>query len=254
MERGLSFIEFNYMLLQSYDFLVLYQKYGCKLQMGGDDQWSNILYGVDLVRRVAGGEAYGITLPLLTTSSGKKMGKTEAGTVWLDAQKTSPYDFYQFWRNTDDRDVERFLALYTFLPMDEVRRLGRLQDRAINEAKEVLAYEVTKLIHGREAAQQAQQAARALFGGGGVDRAAPGLELSQSELASGINIMDLLLQAGLAPSKSEARRLITQGGVTLNDHKVTDFHQVVGLDDVGEGKLTLKKGKKQFVIIKIRER
>jgi tyrosyl-tRNA synthetase len=252
MERGLSFIEFNYMLLQSYDFLVLYQKYGCKLQMGGDDQWSNILYGADLVRRVEGGEAYGITFPLLTTSSGKKMGKTEAGAVWLDPQKTSPYDFYQYWRNTDDRDVERFLALYTFLPMEEVRRLGRLQDRAINEAKSVLAFEVTKLIHGQTAAEQAQQAAQALFGGGATAQAAPELELPRPELEEGINIIALMLQAGLAPSKSEARRLITQGGVTLNDQKVTDLNQVIGVADASEGKLTLKRGKKQFVIVKIR--
>jgi tyrosyl-tRNA synthetase len=252
MERGLSFIEFNYMLLQSYDFLVLYQKYGCKLQMGGDDQWSNILYGADLVRRVEGGEAYGITFPLLTTSSGKKMGKTEAGAVWLDPQKTSPYDFYQYWRNTDDRDVERFLALYTFLPMEEVRRLGRLQDRAINEAKSVLAFEVTKLIHGQTAAEQAQQAAQALFGGGVTAQAAPELELPRPELEEGINIIALMLQAGLAPSKSEARRLITQGGVTLNDQKVTDLNQVIGVADASEGKLTLKRGKKQFVIVKIR--
>jgi tyrosyl-tRNA synthetase len=251
MERGLSFIEFNYMLLQSYDFLVLYQKYGCKLQMGGDDQWSNILCGADLVRRIEGGEAYGITFPLLTTSSGKKMGKTEAGAVWLDPQKTSPYDFYQYWRNTDDRDVERFLALYTFLPMDEVRRLGRLQDREINEAKAVLAYEVTKLIHGQAAAEQAQQAAQALFGGGGADRAVPGFELSQSVLAAGVGIVELLLQTGLAPSKSEARRLIGQGGVTMNDQKVTDFNQTVGTADVSEGKITLKKGKKQYQIIKV---
>jgi tyrosyl-tRNA synthetase len=252
LERGLSFIEFNYMLLQSYDFLVLYQKYGCKLQMGGDDQWSNILHGVDLVRRVAEGEAFGITLPLLTTSSGVKMGKTAAGAVWLDPQKTSPYDFYQYWRNTDDRDVQRFLALYTFLPMEEVRRLGQLPDREINEAKAVLAYEVTKLIHGQAAAEQAQQAAQALFGGAGVATAAPGLELSRSELARGINIVDLLARAGLAPSKSEARRLITQGGVSINDRKVTDYHQVVGKDEVGAGELLLKKGKKQFVVIKIK--
>jgi tyrosyl-tRNA synthetase len=251
MERGLSFIEFNYMLLQSYDFLVLYQKYGCKLEMGGDDQWSNILYGADLVRRVEGGEAFGITFPLLTTSSGRKMGKTEAGAVWLDPQKTSPYDFYQYWRNTDDRDVERFLALYTFLPMDEVRRLGQLQDREINEAKAVLAYEVTKLIHGQTAADQAQQAAQVLFGGGGADNVVTGLELPKAQLASGINIMDLVLRAGLAPSKSEARRLITQGGVTLNDQKVADLNQVVGIADISEEKLTLKKGKKQFQIIKV---
>lgn len=251
MERGLSFIEFNYMLLQSYDFLVLYQKYGCKLQMGGDDQWSNILYGADLVRRVEGGEAFGITFPLLTTSSGRKMGKTEAGAVWLDPAKTTPYEFYQYWRNTDDRDVERFLALYTFLPMAEVRRLGRLQDREINEAKAVLAYEVTKLIHGADAAEQAQQAAQALFGGAMDEAAVPALELSRSELETGIAIVDLVVKANLAPSKSEARRLVSQGGITLNDQKVADFSRMIGMADIVAGKLSLKKGKKQFQVFKI---
>lgn len=253
MERGLSFIEFNYMLLQSYDFLVLYQKYGCKLQMGGDDQWSNILAGADLIRRVEGAEAYGITFPLLTTSSGRKMGKTEAGAVWLDPKKTSPYDFYQYWRNTDDRDVERFLALYTFLPMDEVRRLGRLQDREINEAKAILAYEVTKLVHGAEAADQAQQAAQALFSGARDESSVPLIELAAAELSAGINIVDLVVKAELAPSKSEARRLVTQGGITLNDVKITDFGKIVGMSDLVEGKLTLKKGKKQFQIFKVVE-
>ncbi|HYH01791.1 MAG TPA: tyrosine--tRNA ligase [Bacillota bacterium] len=251
MERGLSFIEFNYMLLQSYDFLVLYQKYGCKVQMGGDDQWSNILAGADLVRRVEGGEAYGITFPLLTTSSGRKMGKTEAGAVWLDPQKTSPYDFYQYWRNSDDRDVERFLALYTFLPMDEVRRLGRLQDREINEAKAVLAYEVTKMIHGAEAADQAQQAAQALFSGARDESSVPVIELAASDLTDGISIVDLVVKANLAPSKSEARRLVSQGGITLNDIKVSDFGKVVGMNDLIESKLTLKKGKKQFQVFKV---
>jgi tyrosyl-tRNA synthetase len=251
LERGLSFIEFNYMLLQSYDFLVLYQKYGCKLQMGGDDQWSNILYGVDLVRRVEGGEAFGITLPLLTTSSGVKMGKTAAGAVWLDPEKTSPYEFYQYWRNTDDRDVQRFLALYTFLPMEEVRRLGGLRDRAINEAKKVLAFEVTQLIHGTEAAQKACQAAEALFGGADNEDAVPALDLSQAELEAGINLIDLVVTAELAPSKSEARRLITQGGIGVNEQKITDIHHVVGPSDAINGKLTVKKGKKQFRIFKI---
>jgi tyrosyl-tRNA synthetase len=251
MERGLSFIEFNYMLLQSYDFLVLHQQYGCKLEMGGDDQWSNILGGADLVRRVAGDEVYGITFPLLTTSSGKKMGKTEAGAVWLDPEKTSPYDFYQFWRNTDDRDVERFLALYTFLPLDEVRRLGNLQDRDINEAKKVLAFEVTQLIHGTEAAQKARQAAETLFGGGGDVDSVPGLDLCQAELEAGINIIDLVVKAGLAPSKSEARRLIIQGGIGVNDQKITDINRHIGPSDEVDGKLTVKKGKKQFQIFKI---
>ncbi|HOP74905.1 MAG TPA: tyrosine--tRNA ligase [Bacillota bacterium] len=246
MERGLTFIEFNYMLLQSYDFLMLYRKYGCKLQMGGDDQWSNILSGADLIRRLERGEAYGITFPLLTTSSGKKMGKTEAGAVWLDAQKTSPYDFYQYWRNTDDRDVERFLALYTFLPMDEVRRLGSLKDREINEAKKVLAYEVTRLTHGEEAAKEAQKAAEALFGNAGDESAVPAIPLDRNAVVSGLPIADLLVVAKLAPSKSEARRLIAQGGITLNDQKVTDTNQTVTMDDFPGDEALIKKGKKQF--------
>jgi tyrosyl-tRNA synthetase len=251
MEKGLSFIEFNYMLLQSYDFLMLYRNYGCKLQMGGDDQWSNILYGADLIRRMEGGEAFGITFPLLTTSTGRKMGKTEAGAVWLDPEKTSPYDFYQYWRNTDDRDVRRFLALYTFLPMEEVRRLGGLQDREINEAKKVLAFEVTQLIHGTEAAEKARQAAESLFGGLGDEDSVPALDLPRAELEAGLNILDLMVKAALAPSKSEARRLIIQGGVAVNDQKVADIHQILGLSDAVDGKITVKKGKKQFQVFKI---
>ncbi|HEY8462586.1 MAG TPA: tyrosine--tRNA ligase [Bacillota bacterium] len=251
MERGLSFIEFNYMLLQSYDFLVLHQKYGCKLQMGGDDQWSNILSGADLIRRVAGAEAYGITFPLLTTSSGRKMGKTEAGAVWLDPEKTSPFEFYQYWRNVDDRDVQRFLALYTFLPMEEVRRLGRLQDREINKAKGVLAYEVTKLIHGAAAADRAQQAAQSLFGEATDETAVPFIELFKPELEAGIPIIDLIMKAGLAPSKSEARRLVNQGGITLNGQRVMDLNRTIGPADAVNGKITLKKGKKQFQVFKV---
>lgn len=249
MEKGLTFIEFNYMLLQSYDFLMLYRKYGCKLQMGGDDQWSNILAGADLVRRLEHGEAYGITFPLLTTSSGKKMGKTEAGAVWLDPDKTSPYDFYQYWRNCDDRDVERFLALYTFLPMDEVRRLGSLKDREINEAKKVLAFEVTKLTHGEEEAIKAQKAAEALFGEAGDESAIPAIDLQKNQLEKGLTIIDLVVMANLAASKSEARRLITQGGISLNDQKVTDINRSVVVADFPGNKAMLKKGKKQFQVI-----
>ncbi len=251
MEKGLSFIEFNYMLLQSYDFLVLNRRYGCKLQMGGDDQWSNILSGADLIRRLEGKEAYGITFPLLTTSTGRKMGKTEAGAVWLDPAKTSPYEFYQYWRNTDDRDVQRFLALYTFLPMDEVRRLGGLQDQAINEAKRVLAFEATKLAHGEAEAIKAEAAAAALFGGGGNEQAVPAVELSQAQLAQGMTILDLLVQAKLAESKSDARRLVTQGGIVLNDEKVNDLGRAIGVSDFRDGKLLVKKGKKQFQTVKL---
>ncbi len=251
MEKGLSFIEFNYMLLQSYDFLVLFRKYGCKLQMGGDDQWSNILYGADLIRRLEGKEAYGITFPLLTTSSGKKMGKTEAGAVWLDPAKTSPFEFYQYWRNTEDQDVERFLKLYTFLPMDEVRRLGALKDREINDAKKVLAFEVTKLAHGEEEARKAEASASAFFGGGGNQDDMPTFDLDETELAKGITIVDLVVMAGLADSKSEARRLVTQGGITLGDEKVTEFNRVVCVSDFNDRKLLVKKGKKQFQVIKL---
>lgn len=246
MEKGLTFIEFNYMLLQSYDFLMLYRKYGCKLQMGGDDQWSNILSGADLIRRLERGEAYGITFPLLTTSSGKKMGKTEAGAVWLDPEKTSPYDFYQYWRNTDDRDVERFLALYTFLPMDEVRRLGALKDREINEAKKVLAYEVTRLTHGEAAAEEAKKAAEALFGEVGDGSSVPAVALDRNTVLSGLTMADLLVAAKLAVSKSEARRLIIQGGITLNDQRVADFNQMVTVEDFPANQALIKKGKKQF--------
>lgn len=251
MEKGLSFIEFNYMLLQSYDFLVLHRKYGCKLQMGGDDQWSNILYGADLIRRLENGEAFGMTFPLLTTSSGRKMGKTESGAVWLDPEKTVPYDFYQYWRNTEDQDVERFLALYTFLPMDEVRRLGSLKDKEINEAKKVLAFEVTRLVHGETEAFKAQEATMALFNGSGNEQAIPSMELSREEIQKGLTITDLLFLTQLVPSKSEARRLIGQGGIVFNDQKITDFNQVIHLNDFPNDKAILRKGKKQFQGIRL---
>lgn len=251
MERGLSFIEFNYMLLQSYDFLTLFRRYGCKLQMGGDDQWSNILAGADLIRRLEGQEAYGITFPLLTTASGKKMGKTEAGAVWLDPEKTSPYEFYQYWRNTEDQDVERFLRLYTFLPMDEIRRLGTLKGQEINEAKKVLAYEVTKLVHSEAEARKAAATAAAFFGGAGNPDDMPAIELPQTELAKGLTIVDLVVLAGLADSKSEARRLVSQGGISLGDERVNEFNRVISVSDFNEGRILLKKGKKQFQVIKL---
>lgn len=251
MEKGLSFIEFNYMLLQSYDFLTLFRKYGCKLQMGGDDQWSNILAGADLIRRLEGQEAYGITFPLLTTASGKKMGKTEAGAVWLDPEKTSPYEFYQYWRNTEDQDVERFLKLYTFLPMDEIRRLGALKDQEINEAKKVLAFEMTKLVHGEAEAHKAATTAAAFFSGAGNQDDMPAIELPQTELAKGLTIVDLVVMAGLADSKSEARRLVTQGGISLGDERVNEFNRLISVSDFNEGKVLLKKGKKQFQVIKL---
>ncbi len=251
MEKGLSFIEFNYMLLQSYDFLVLFREYGCKLQMGGDDQWSNILYGADLIRRLEGKEAYGITFPLLTTSSGKKMGKTEAGAVWLDPQKTSPYEYYQYWRNTEDQDVERFLALYTFLPMDEVRRLGTLKGQEINEAKKILAYEVTRLTHGEAEAKKAMDAAAAFFGGSGNEQAMPSIDLSKVDLATGLSIVELLKRANLAASNSDAKRLITQGGISLYDQRITDINHIVRLTDVKDDKIILRKGKKDYQVLKL---
>ncbi|HOO12198.1 MAG TPA: tyrosine--tRNA ligase, partial [Bacillota bacterium] len=200
LETGLTFLEFNYMIMQSYDFLQLYKKYNCKMQMGGSDQWSNILGGVELIRKVEGASAYGLTFTLLTTSEGKKMGKTEAGAIWLDPEKTPPYDFYQYWRNVDDRDVEKCLALLTFLPMEEVRRLGSLEGSKINEAKEVLAFELTKTVHGEEEALKAQATARALFSSGSDLEAAPTTEISRAEMQQGIDILDLLMKTGLTAS------------------------------------------------------
>jgi tyrosyl-tRNA synthetase len=251
LEKGLTFLEFNYMIMQSYDFLELYRRYNCKLQMGGSDQWSNIIGGVELVRRIEGGSAYGLTFKLLTTSEGKKMGKTEAGAVWLDPEKTSPYDFYQYWRNVDDKDVEKCLALLTFLPMEEVKCLGALEGSEINKAKEVLAYEVTKLVHGETEALNAQKAAQALFGVGKEEGSIPTTEMEGSRFEEGIEILTLLQEAGLIPSKSEGRRLIQQGGITLADNKVDDFNLVVTKEHFTDGKLMIRKGKKVYHLIKL---
>ncbi len=250
-DKGLTFLEFNYMLMQSYDFLELYRKYGCRLQLGGDDQWSNIISGTDLVRRVEGVDTYGMTFTLLTTSEGKKMGKTESGALWLDGSKTSPYEFYQYWRNVDDADVEKCLALLTFLPMDEVRRLGSLPGERINEAKKVLAFELTKMVHGDEEAEKAQKTAESLFGGSGDSEHIPTTEVPKEQLDKGINIIDLLVMTGLAPSKGEGRRLITQGGVLVEDTKVESIDLVIGTADLKDGKLIIKKGKKTYHRIKI---
>lgn len=250
MEKGLTFLEFNYMLMQSYDFLVLNKKYNCEIELGGDDQWSNILGGLELIRKRESKSVYGMTFTLLTTSEGKKMGKTEGGAVWLDPQKTSPYEFYQYWRNVGDNDVEKCLALLTFLPMDEVRRLGALKDAQINEAKAVLAYEVTKIVHGEEEAKKAREAAEAIFGGKGKSDNIPTIDIKASELEAGIKITDLLVLAGLTPSKSEARRAVQQGGVSLNENKVTSFDYVVENKDLVDGHMMLQKGKKNFVRIK----
>ncbi len=241
MERGLTFFELGYMLMQSYDFLHLYNTYGCKLQMGGNDQWSNILGGVDLIRRIGHSDSYGLTFKLLTTKEGKKMGKTEKGALWLDANKTSPYEFYQYWRNIDDADVKKVLSLLTFLPMEEVNRLSSLKDEQINEAKKVAAFEVTKLIHGEEEAKKAEEAAKALFEGQGSLENMP-----TSKVDANISILDAIITAGMAPSKGQARTLINQGGITLNDEKISDVNYVLSDEDFKEGYAILRKGKKVY--------
>lgn len=246
METGLSFLEFNYQLLQAYDFLVLFQRYGCLLQMGGDDQWGNMVAGVDLIRRMAQGEAFAMTFPLLTTASGQKMGKTAAGAIWLDAAQTSPYAFYQFWINVDDRDVARFLNYYTLLPLEETTRLAALQGADIRTAKEVLAFEVTALTHGNEAARQAQAAARAMFGGAGEAEGAPETMIARARLEQGVAIVDLLVETGLAASKGAARRLIEQGGASLNGARLHSSETVVTGADFQDGVVLLRAGKKRY--------
>ncbi len=247
MEKGLSFLEFNYMIMQSYDFYALYQKYGCNMQFGGDDQWSNMLGGTELIRRKLGKDAYAMTINLLLNSEGKKMGKTQSGAVWLDAEKTSPYDFYQYWRNVDDADVIKCLKMLTFLPLDEIDELAKLQGSELNKAKEILAHELTELIHGKEEADKAQEAARALFGKGQNTDNMPSTELTSDDLTDGeIGILDLLSKCGLIPSKKEGRRLIEQGGITLNDEKVNDVYKKLTSADFTDGFAVIKKGKKVF--------
>ena len=244
MEKGLTFLEFNYMIMQSYDFLELHRRYGLKMELGGDDQWSNIIGGVELTRRKTGDTVYGLTFTLLTKSDGKKMGKTAGGALWLDAEKTSPYDFYQYWRNVDDADVEKCLAMLTFLPMDEVRRLGALKDAAINEAKTVLAYEVTKMVHGEEEANKAKAAAEAVFGGAGSSENMPTIEAGAE--AVGSKVLDILVANKVFASKGEGRRLIQQNGVSLNDVKLSDPDYVLTEADFTDGEAIVKKGKKKF--------
>ena len=247
MEKGLSFFELNYMIMQSYDFLVLNRNYGCQMQLGGDDQWSNMIGGVELIRRMDGKEAYAMTVNLLTTSEGKKMGKTEKGALWLDPEKTSPYEFYQYWRNVDDADVIKCLKMLTFLPLEQIAGLEKLEGSELNRAKEILAFEVTALIHGKEEAEKAQNAAKALFGSGNDLSNMPSTALTAEEVpAEGINIMDLLVRTGLAPSKGEARRLVTQGGVSVDDRKITDFSENILPAVFEKGHIILKKGKKVF--------
>jgi len=245
LERGLTFLEFNYMLMQSYDFLELSHRHNCILQCGGDDQWSNMLSGADLIRRKDQKPAFALTFKLLLTHDGRKMGKTEKGALWLDANKCSPYDFYQYWRNVDDADVEKCLGLLTFLPMDEVRRLGALKDSAINEAKRVLAFEVTKLIHGEEEAAKAQQAAEALFGGGADSASIPTFEISAADLAADARLISWMTKAGMTKSNGEARKAVQQGGVSVNDAKVSDPDYAFTAEALAEG-IVVKKGKKTF--------
>ncbi len=250
MERGLSFLEFNYMIMQSYDFLQLFQKYGCNMQFGGDDQWSNMLGGTELIRRKLGKDAYAMTITLLLNSEGKKMGKTEKGAVWLDPKKTSPYEFYQYWRNVADADVIKCLKMLTFVPIEQIEEMEKTMEGAqFNAAKELLAYELTKLVHGEEEAEKAQAAAKALFGGSGNDANMPVAEIDSADLTDGtIGLLNLLVKAGLAPSVSEARRLVQQGGITVNDEKITDAKAQIKL----EGETIVRKGKKAFkkVVVK----
>ena len=246
MERGLSFFEFSYMLMQSYDFLVLNREYGCKLELGGDDQWSNILGGVELIRRCDGKDAYGMTFTLLTTSEGKKMGKTEKGALWLDPEKTSPYDFYQYWVNVDDADVIRCLKLLTFIPLEEIDELAKLEGQELNKAKKILAYELTQMIHGTEEADKAKSASEAIFGGGGAAANMPSTTVDKAEIGDAVNILDLLVKAGLIPSKAEGRRLIQQGGLSIDGEKVSDVSYEVTADMLGGDGIVVKKGKKVY--------
>jgi len=252
LETGLSFLEFNYMLMQSYDFLELHRRYNCKMQFGGDDQWSNIIQGVDLVRREMGDQVYGMTFALLLTSEGKKMGKTQKGALWLDPEKTSPYEFYQYWRNVEDADVRTCLSMLTFLPMEEVERLSALKDAEINKAKEILAFEVTKMVHGEEEAQKAQDAARALFAGGGNMDDVPKTQIPGSEFeGDGKGLISLITELRLVSSKSDGFRTVEQGGLSIDDVKVTDTKLMITKDMFKDGKILIKKGKKTFHMVEL---
>ena len=248
MEKGLSFLEFNYMIMQSYDFYRLFQDYGCNMQFGGDDQWSNMLGGTELIRKKLGKDAYAMTITLLLNSEGKKMGKTQKGAVWLDPEKTSPYEFYQYWRNVADSDVLKCIRMLTFLPLEEIDKMSTWEGSQLNTAKEILAFELTKLVHGEEEAIKAQTAAKALFGAGGDLENMPTTVLSKEDFTdSSISVIDAMLKAGIIKSKGEGRRLIEQGGVSLDDKKVTDFAAVISALDFEKGHVILKKGKKVFV-------
>ncbi len=245
MEKGLSFLEFNYMIMQSYDFYYMYQKYGCNMQFGGNDQWSNMLGGTELIRKKLGEDAHAMTITLLLNSEGKKMGKTARGAVWLDPNKTSPFEFFQYWRNVDDADVMRCIRMLTFIPIEEIDEIEKWEDNRINEKKELLAYELCALVHGKEEADKARDAAKSLFSGGGDDANMPTTELSSADVGDGVGVLDLLLMCGLCPSKGEARRLVQQGGVALDGEKVSAADFVVSKDALTAG-VKIKKGKKVF--------
>ena len=248
MEKGLSFLEFNYMIMQSYDFYALYQKYGCNMQFGGDDQWSNMLGGTELIRRKLGKDAYAMTITLLLNSEGKKMGKTQSGAVWLDPNKTSPFDFYQYWRNVDDADVIKCMRLLTFLPLEQIDEMAKWEGSQLNKAKEILAYELTNLVHGEEEAKKAQEGARALFSGGADTAHMPSTELTDEDFTEEgtIDVITMLIKAGLVPTRSEGRRAIEQGGVSIDGEKITDIKHTVAKDALAGDGVVLKRGKKKF--------
>ncbi len=252
MEKGLSFLEFNYMIMQSFDFYHLFQNYGCNMQFGGNDQWSNMLGGTELIRKKLGKDAHAMTITLLLTSEGKKMGKTAGGAVWLDPNKTSPYDFYQYWRNIEDADVLKCIRMLTFLPLEQIDEMDKWEGAQLNTAKEILAFELTQMVHGTEEAEKAQAAAKALFAQGGVSENMPTSEFTVEELGEGIAILDLMVKTKLAPSKGEARRLVQQGGVMVNDEKITAFDRTFTVADIQAGDFIIKKGKKTFhrVVVK----
>ncbi len=253
MEKGLSFLEFNYMIMQSYDFYTLYQKYGCNMEFGGDDQWSNMLGGTELIRRKLGKDAYAMTINLLLNSEGKKMGKTQSGAVWLDPEKTSPFDFFQYWRNVADSDVLKCIRMLTFLPLEEIDAMESWEGAQLNQAKEILAFELTKLVHGEEEASKAREASHALFAGGGDSAHMPTVELSAADFADGdMDILALLVKTELAPSRSDARRAVEQGGVSVADEKVTDIKAAYNADSFGTDGLVVKRGKKKFVKVLVK--
>lgn len=247
MEKGLTFLEFNYMLMQGYDFYKLNKDYGCLMEFGGDDQWSNILGGIELIRRKEGKQAYGMTFTLLTTSEGKKMGKTEKGALWLDPEKVSPYDFYQYWRNVDDKDVIRLLKLVTFISLEEIAEYEKLEGQELNKAKCRLAYEVTKMVHGEDEAKRANDAATAIFSNGNDTSNMPSFEANKADYEAGVNVLDMLTSVGLCPSKSEARRLVQQNGLTINGDKVTAVDAIIDMTYFKDGEMVIKKGKKTFL-------